>query len=92
MKGRVNPRRRPATFEDVERAREKGRQEGITAAMAIFFNVLCDKENADKEIMRRVWAEVNGLSESIAMGLIKVPDIKNMLREEYKIDIGTGWR
>ena len=92
MKGKINPRRRPATFVDVERAEEKGRQEGITAAMAIFFNVLCDKEHADKEIMRRVWGEVNGISESSEMGLVKVSDIKNMLREEYEIDIGTGWR
>lgn len=84
---KVNPRRKPATQADVERAKTDAQAEAINIAMAIFFTVLCDKEHADKEIMRRVWDEVNDLSDSISKGYVSVSDLRDVLKREYDIEI-----
>lgn len=84
---KVNPRRKPATQADVERAKTEAQAEAINISMAIFFTVLCDKEHADKEIMRRVWDEVNDLSDSIARGYVSVSDLRDVLKREYDIEI-----
>ncbi len=85
MKNKVNPRRRPATEADVERAKKVAFTEAVNYAMAIFFTVLCDKEQADKEIMQRVWKEVNELSDSVTKGYVSIPDLRRTLNEEYDI-------
>jgi hypothetical protein len=87
MGKRINPRRRPATQADVERAKTDAQAEAINIAMAIFFTVLCDKEHADKDIMRRVWDEVNDLSDSISKGYVSVADLRDVLKREYDIEI-----
>lgn len=84
---KTNPRRRPATQADVERARDTAVKDAVRASMAIFFTVLLDKEQADKEILQRVWKEVNDLSESIKLGYVSLPDLKRTLREEYDVEI-----
>ena len=40
---KINPRRRPASWEDVNRAWEKGVLDGVNNASAIFLTVLVDK-------------------------------------------------
>ena len=45
------------------------------------------KENADVEIIQRVWQEVNGLSESVAEGYVTIPDLCRTLDEEYNITL-----
>ena len=87
MKKKVNPRRRPATEADVERAKKDALEEAVVYAMAIFFTVLCDKEQADKEIMQRVWNEVNELSDSVTKGYVSISDLRRTLNEEYDIVI-----
>ena len=68
MKKKVNPRRRPATQADVQRAKQKGQEEAIKLAWSILFTVLRDKEGYDLEDLQRVWKEVDDLSDSIAKG------------------------
>lgn len=87
MSKKPNPRKRPANMADVERAAKKVRDEAITYTAVIFLSVLCDKENADKEIIRRVWHEVNELSESISQGYVSVSDLRDTLLNEYEINI-----
>lgn len=87
MRKKTNPRRQPATMADVQRAKDTAMAEAVGYAMAIFFTVLCDKEHADVEIMRRVWDEVNDLSDSVAKGYVSVTDLKNTLKREYDIEI-----
>lgn len=87
MKKKVNPRRRPATEADVERAKKDALEEAVVYVMAIFFTVLCDKEQADKEIMQRVWNEVNELSDSVTKGYVSISDLRRTLNEEYDIVI-----
>ncbi len=84
---KVNPRRRPATMADVNRAVEQATNDALTASAAIFLTVLCDKENADAEIVQRVWQEMQELSQSIIDGYVSVADLKDTLRKEYGVDI-----
>ena len=87
MSGKVNPRRRPATMADVNRAVEQATNDALAASAAIFLTVLCDKENADAEIIQRVWQEMQELSQSIIDGYVSVADLKDTLRKEYGVDI-----
>lgn len=47
MTRKTNPRRRPATMADVERAKQEAQAEAISYAMTIFFSVLCDNASAE---------------------------------------------
>ena len=87
MSGKVNPRRRPATMADVNRAVEQATNGALTASAAIFLTVLCDKKSADAEIIQRVWEEMQELSQSIIDGYVSVADLKDTLRKEYGVDI-----
>lgn len=87
MSGKVNPRRRPATMADVNRAVEQATNDALAASAAIFLTVLCDKESADAEIIQRVWEEMQELSQSIIDGYVSVADLKDTLRKEYGVDI-----
>ena len=87
MSGKVNPRRRPATMADVNRAVEQATNDALAASAAIFLTVLCDKESADAEIIQRVWQEMQELSQSIIDGYVSVSDLKDTLRKEYGVDI-----
>lgn len=83
----TNPQKRPATFADVCRAKQKGRDEAINLVWSIFFTVLCDKEGYELEDLRRIWKEVEDLSDSIAKGYCTVRDLRSILREEQGVYI-----
>lgn len=87
MSRKTNPRRIPATQADVKRAKDKATGDACRACMAIFFTVLLDKEQADKETLQRVWGEVESLSDSVAKGYASISDLMRVLREEYEIRI-----
>ena len=55
--------------------------------MTIFMTVLLDKEGADKEILQRVWGEIESLSQSVKEKRVSIPDLKRVLDEEYDIQI-----
>jgi propanediol dehydratase large subunit len=84
---KVNPRRKPATQADVERAKRLAVREAARYAWAIVFTVLMDKEHATPEILQRVWSEVDSLSDEIAEGRVSVADLICVLREEYGIEL-----
>ena len=84
---KVNPRRRPVTMADVNRAVEQATNDALAASAAIFLTVLCDKESADAEIIQRVWQETQELSQSIIDGYVSVADLKDTLRKECGVDI-----
>ena len=85
-KKKVNPRRRPATQADVEKARSTAQDKSIYLAMAIFLTVLVDKFNG-ADYINDVWKEVNNLSDSINRGLVSVSDLIHTLKEEYGIEL-----
>ena len=87
MKKKVNPRRRPATQADVQRAKQKGQEEAVKLAWSILFTVLRDKEGYELEGLQRVWKEVDDLSDSIAKGYCTVTDLRDVLKQEIGADI-----
>ena len=82
---KTNPRRRPATQADVERAKKAAQGEAISLAMTIMFTALLDKEGFTQEDLQRLWREVNDLSDSIAQGYVSAADLRNVLRREYEV-------
>ncbi len=82
---KTNPRRRPATQADVDRAWKDGMMKGIDNAIIIFLSVLVDKFNGADHIAD-VWEEINKLSEEIKEGRVSFADLKTVLKEEYGID------
>lgn len=86
-KGKVNPRKKPATAADVERARKQAQHEACKLAWTILFTVLADKEGYTVEQMQKVWREVDDLSDSIVKGYVNVSDLRTVLRDEYGINL-----
>ena len=80
-KKKVNPRRQPRTEADVKRAEDKS----ITAAWAIFFTVMRDKEGYGVKRLHRVWDEISNLSDGVARGFVSVEDLERVLAEEAGI-------
>ena len=87
MRPKTNPRRRPATQADVERARDEAVRETVRFCMVVFFTVLLDKFAASKEDLQRVWDEVNDLSDSVKKKYVSLKDLKSVLVEEYDIHL-----
>ena len=87
MPKKINPRRRPATQADIDRAAKATRDTAIRLTSTIFLSVLCDKEGADAEIVRRVWNEMNELADSVSQGYVSVSDLADTLRKEYGVNI-----
>lgn len=86
---KTNPRRRPATMADVKRAKKEANNMATTAAWAIIFTVLRDKENYSLEDLRRVWGHVEDLSDSIIKGYCTIADLRDILKTEESIEL-TG--
>lgn len=80
-KKRVNPRRIPATQADVEKAKRQAQMYAINTVWAVFFTALRDKEGFGYKRLRRVWDEVNYLSDSIDKGYVKLEDLTKELAE-----------
>lgn len=85
---KTNPRKKPLTHADIKRIKNETMNEAIKNAFAIFFTVLWDKEHCDMESMKRVWDEVNELSDSISAGYVTTSDLLNTLKQEYNIYFG----
>lgn len=86
-KRRINPRRRPATMADINRAKDIAQSEAIRYAMAIMLTVLCDKHNASDDELRQYWREVGELSDSVSRGYVSVADLLYTLRVERGIEV-----
>ncbi len=80
-KKKVNPRRRPATLADVNKAKKAAMDIAINSAWAIMFTALRDKEGFGYIRLKRVWDEVNYISDSIGKGYVKIDDLVNELKE-----------
>ena len=60
----------------------------IRMTWAIFFSVLRDKHGFGKQRLKRVWDEVNELSDSIIKGYVNVTDLAKALETEANIVLG----
>ncbi len=84
MGTKTNPRRRPASGEDVTRAWKKGVLDGCSNASAIFLTVLVDKFGGEDKVAD-VWKEIVKLSEEVKERRVSVADLRTTLREEYGV-------
>lgn len=84
-KARINPRRRPATMADLERAKKDAEARGLDMAVCIILSALLDKGFLDPEQMRPAWDAINDKSDSIVRGYCNVNDLRRALREDYGI-------
>ena len=87
MKKKVNPRRRPATQADVRKAKKEAQTLAIDACWAILFSAMRDKEGYGQKRLRRLWDEVNYLSESVSAGRVNIRDLAETLRDEAGITL-----
>lgn len=81
-KKKTNPRRQPVTMAEVKRAKTDAEDRALRAAWSIFFTVLRDKEGLTLDDLRRIWGEVEDLSDSIAKGYCTVSDLREILKLE----------
>ena len=86
MKKKVNPRRKPATQADVEKAKQQAQTHAINMVWAVFFTALRDKEGFGYTRLRRVWDEVNYLADSVSKGYVSIADLEKEL-EDYGITV-----
>ena len=86
-KRKPNPKKRPATMADVERAKKQATREAIEFAWAVIFTVLRDKEGMELEDLRRIWTEVNDVAESFSKGYITIADLKKVLKDEIGAEL-----
>lgn len=84
---KINPRKRPATMADVEKARKDATSEAISLSIAIFLTVMVDKFGYDADKLKAVWDEINKLSESVVNGYVDLYDLKQVLIDEYGIEL-----
>ena len=81
-----NPRNRPATWADVERAKKEASSEAISLAMALFLTVILDKYDG-AEYIQSIWNDVNKLSQEVSEGRVNLWDLKQVLLEEYEVEL-----
>lgn len=82
---KINPRRRPATAADVERATRQAQSFAMETVWAIFFTAMRDKEGYGVKRLQRVWAEAEALADGISQGYVNVQDLVKTLEEEAGI-------
>ena len=87
MKKKVNPRRRPVSQADVDRAKSAASDQAVHLVLAIMLTVLKDKFDFDNDQIVSVWNAVNKLSEEVAEKRVSKRDLVTVLSEEYNIDL-----
>lgn len=87
MSKKVNPRRVPASQADLKKAKKEATDNAVTFCWAILFTVMRDKEGWGEKRLRRLWREVNALSDSIDRGYVSIPDLVDTLKREGGIEL-----
>lgn len=84
-KKKINPRFRPATQADVNKAKRQATSIATEACWAIMFTALRDKYGWGAVRLGRLWQRTNEISQSIVEGYVDVNDLITALREESGI-------
>lgn len=87
MKKKINPRKRPASMADVEKSKKDATGEAISLSIALFLTVMVDKYGFDADTLKSVWNDINKLSQEVSEGRVNLHDLKQVLIEEYGIEL-----
>lgn len=86
MTKKTNPRKKPATGADVKKAWSQGVKDGVQNATAIILTVLVDHFGMAEQIPD-IWTAVCKLSEEVGESRVSLGDLRNVLKEEYRIEV-----
>jgi hypothetical protein len=86
---KTNPRRIPRTQADVDRAHERGREEGVNGALILFLYTMMDKFGAGDEELKQFADAFSYTVDSIEKGYITEADLRKVVKEEYHTVIET---
>ena len=78
---KINPKRRPATFADVERGVKQGIDTGVNKAIKMCLYILMDKHNAPREDVQQLAEEIAWLAQHLNERKISWGDVDNVLKE-----------
>lgn len=84
---KVNPRKRPATGADVEKAKKYATNEAIKRTLYLILYILIEKHEAPYEDIQQLAREVNYYADSITKGYVSWKDIERVVVEEYKVSL-----
>ena len=87
MAQKVNPRRKPATQADVERAAKEGRDLGLEFALNLVLFVLKDKHDAPDDDILQLRDEFMYEIDSVANGYLTYTDIVRTLKGDYDLAV-----
>ena len=84
---KVNPRRKPVSEADLNRAKATASDHAVKLAIAIFLTVLKDDFDFDNDQLVHAWERLDKLSQEVAEHRISAWDLINVLHEEYNVDL-----
>ena len=85
---KVNPRRRPETAADVQKAYELGKRETIEFALAVSCLSLMDIFSPTDEQMQAFNRKYQQNVSAILDGTIKYAEVLETLKDEYDLEVG----
>lgn len=85
---KINPRKKPLSQADYNRAKKKAEDTALNVALAIILSALLDGKFLTPEQMRPAWEYVNYKADSVARGYANANDMIQALEDEYDIYIG----
>lgn len=86
-KKKINPRRRPASMADVNRAKAEAENRAIKRALLLVLWNLVDKHSVSMEELQQLAQEINYTADSIGKGYLSWNDIERTLYVEYEFEL-----
>lgn len=84
---KVNPRKRPATGADVEKAKKYATNEAIKRILYLVLYILIEKHDAPYDDIQQLAQEINYYADSITNGYVSWKDIERVVVDEYKVSL-----
>ena len=84
---KVNPRKRPATGADVEKAKKDATNEAIKRVLYLVLYILIEKHDAPYDDIQQLAQEINYYADSITNGYVSWKDIERVVVDEYKVSL-----
>ena len=84
---KVNPRKRPGTGADVEKAKKDATNEAIKRVLYLVLYILIEKHDAPYDDIQQLAQEINYYADSITTGYVSWKDIERVVVDEYKVSL-----